>query len=108
MIGKVDQLMPTLETLAIDNVITQRDLDLQKALFKKMIKTVASGARVFAGGLRRRMTAMDQNREVAAIDDEQTTADQPQPGRKELEPSNADTLLAGYRQSTAVPGALPA
>jgi hypothetical protein len=79
MIGKVDQLMPMLETLVIDNVITQRDLDLQKALFKKMIKTVASEARVFAGGLRRRMNAMDQNREVAAIDDEQTTADQPQP-----------------------------
>jgi len=35
--------MPMLEPLPFNNVITQRDLDLQRPSSRKMIKTVASG-----------------------------------------------------------------
>ena len=55
---KVDQLMPMLETLAIDDVIEVAQLDLQKALAKKSVRQVAGAARNFAGGLRQRMNAV--------------------------------------------------
>ena len=54
---KVDQLMPILETLAIDEVITQRELQLRKGLYKNMVKQVGYGVRRLAGGIRARMYA---------------------------------------------------
>ncbi len=58
LMTKVDQLMPMLETLAIDEVIEVAQLDLQKALAKKSVRQVAGAARNFAGGLRKRMNAI--------------------------------------------------
>ena len=58
LMTKVDQLMPMLETLAIDDVIQVAQLDLQKALAKKSVRQVAGAARNFAGGLRQRMNAI--------------------------------------------------
>ena len=55
LMTKVDQLMPMLETLAIDDVIEVAQLDLQKALAKKSVRQVAGAARNFAFGLRQRM-----------------------------------------------------
>ncbi len=53
---KLDQLMPMLETLAIEEVIALRELDLRKALFKKQVRRVAGAARNFASGLRKRQS----------------------------------------------------
>lgn len=58
LMTKVDQLMPMLETLAIDDVVEVAQLDLQKALAKKSVRQVAGAARNFAGGLRQRMNAV--------------------------------------------------
>ena len=55
LMARVDQLMPMLETLAIDEVIEVAQLDLQKALAKKSVRQVAGAARNFAAGLRQRM-----------------------------------------------------
>ena len=55
LMTKTDQLMPMLETLAIDDVIEVAQLDLQKALAKKSVRQVAGAARNFAFGLRQRM-----------------------------------------------------
>lgn len=60
LICKVDQLMPMLETLAIDEVITQQELDVRKAMYKRTIKRVVNTTRALAGGLRRRMNALDR------------------------------------------------
>jgi ribosomal protein L10 len=57
LMARVDQLMPMLETLAIDEVIEVAQLDLQKALAKKSVRQVAGAARNFAAGLRQRMNA---------------------------------------------------
>ncbi|MBZ5637109.1 MAG: DUF1845 domain-containing protein [Acidobacteriia bacterium] len=103
MISKVDQLMPILETLAIDDVISQRELDLQKALFKKMIKQVTNSARVFAGGLRRRMNAMDQKQEVAAIASDPPTDDQSDAVIAEAESNATDAARLENSQDAAVP-----
>ena len=101
MIGKVDQLMPMLETLAIDNVITQRELDIQKARFKKMIKRVANVSRGFAGGLRNRMNVMDQERAAAAASDS-NQADQSHAATAEIEATAMATPLLQVSQDTAV------
>ena len=45
LMTKVDQLMPMLETLAIDEVIEVAQLDLQKGLAKKSVRQVAGAAR---------------------------------------------------------------
>jgi len=58
LMTKVDQLMPMLETLAIDDVIEIAQLDLRKGLAKKSVRQVAGAARNFAGGLRQRMNAI--------------------------------------------------
>ena len=58
LMTKVDQLMPMLKTLTIDDVIEVAQLDLQKALAKRSVRQVAGAARSFAGGLRQRMNAM--------------------------------------------------
>jgi hypothetical protein len=58
LMTKVDQLMPMLETLAIDEVIEVAQLDLQKGLAKKSVRQVAGAARNFLAGLRKRMNAI--------------------------------------------------
>ena len=52
--------MPLLESLCIEEVITERELDMRKAVIRKRIKQVAWGARTYANGLRRRMNEADQ------------------------------------------------
>jgi hypothetical protein len=55
VLGKLDQLMPMLQTLEIHEVITTREVDKQRALVKRQVRGVATAARNFASGLRRRM-----------------------------------------------------
>lgn len=59
VLGKLDQLMPLLQTLEIHEVITAQAVDLQRASLKRQVRNVANGARNLAMGLRRRMNAMD-------------------------------------------------
>ena len=99
MIGKVDQLIPMLETLAIDLVITQRELDMQKARFKKMIKRVANVSRGFASGLRNRMNAMDQERAAAS---DSYGADQVDAATAETESTAMGMPLLEHSQDAAV------
>jgi len=57
LLGKVDQLMPLLQTLEIHEVITTREVDKQRAVAKRQVKGVATAARSLAAGLRKRMNA---------------------------------------------------
>jgi hypothetical protein len=59
VLGKLDQLMPLLQTLEIHEVITTQAVDMQRAALKRQVRDVANGARNFAMGLRRRMNALD-------------------------------------------------
>ena len=58
VLGKLDQLMPLLQTLEIHEVITTQTVDIQRASLKRQVRDVANGARNFAMGLRRRMNVM--------------------------------------------------
>lgn len=72
VLGKLDQLMPLLQTLEIHEVITAQAVDVQRAALKRQVRDVANGARNFATGLRRRMNALSSRdpggRDVAATD----------------------------------------
>ena len=66
VLGKLDQLMPMLQTLEIHEVITTREVDKQRALVKRQVRSVATAARNFASGLRRRMNAGEGSDAAAA------------------------------------------
>ena len=55
VLGKLDQLMPLLQTLEIHEVLSPSVIDKQRALIKRQVRDVANAARRFASGLRRRM-----------------------------------------------------
>lgn len=55
VLGKLDQLMPLLQTLEIHEVLSTAVVDKQRALIKHQVRDIANGARRFASGLRRRM-----------------------------------------------------
>lgn len=61
LIGKLDQLMPLLQTLEIHEIIGTQALDVQRAKFKRLVRGVANAARASATKLRRRMNAMAAN-----------------------------------------------
>jgi hypothetical protein len=60
LMTKVDQLMPMLETLAIDEVIEFAQLSLQKSLVKKSVRQVTGAARNLLAGLRKRLNAIQR------------------------------------------------
>ena len=67
VIGKLDQLMPLLQTLEIHEVVTSKAIDIQRSLLKRQVREVAQAARNLASGLRRRMNTLA--RESAAVGD---------------------------------------
>ncbi len=58
VLGKLDQLMPLLQTLEIHEVLSAQEVDLQRATLKRQVRDVANGTRNLATGLRRRMNAL--------------------------------------------------
>jgi hypothetical protein len=52
---KADQLMPILECFLVEGIISERDMDLSKAMIKRRIKSVVFFARGSANRLRRLM-----------------------------------------------------
>ena len=58
VLGKLDQLMPLLQTLEIHEVVSAQAVDIQRAGLKRQVRDVANGTRNFAMGLRRRMNAL--------------------------------------------------
>ena len=108
VLGKLDQLMPLLQTLEIHEVITTQAVDIQRASLKRQVRDIANGARNFAMGLRRRMNAVGAHAsEVRRADGRQVTvvvdsADDPRAeGEGDVEPAamNSDTRLSEAMES---------
>lgn len=94
VLGKLDQLMPLLQTLEIHEVISAHQVDIQRAALKRQVREVANGARNFAMGLRRRMNALgsrdgdegaESNAAPEAVEREGGAADQSAAGAAEEE-----------------------
>jgi len=110
LMTKVDQLMPMLETLAIDDVIEVAQLDLQKALAKKSVRQVAGAARNFAGGLRQRMNAVaaDDAAQSDSAKDQQSEAEAGSPKAHAASPTNdseANSVAVGAATDSPVDSA---
>lgn len=58
ILGKLDQLMPLLQTLEIHEVITPVAVDKERAALKRKVREVANSARNLATRLRREMNAL--------------------------------------------------
>ncbi len=75
VLGKLDQLMPLLQTLEIHEVISSQQVDFQRAGLKREVRNVANAARNFATGLRRRMNALgSRDAEVEPVAADQQAA----------------------------------
>ena len=98
VLNKLDQLMPLLQTLEIHEVITPRDADIQRAGFKRAIRSVAGTARNLATGLRRRMNefsakeAEHERLKAAASDGKMESAEE------EASPAGGEELDDGKEQ----------
>lgn len=60
LIGKIDQLMPMLETLAIDELISESQLNIKKSVFKKAVRSVAGVVRTLKSGLQKKKSQSEQ------------------------------------------------
>jgi hypothetical protein len=63
LIHKLDQLMPLLQTLEIEEVITEKQVEQQRSRFKRLVLSMSSTTRNFAMGCRRRMNEADAKKE---------------------------------------------
>lgn len=65
LIGKVDQLMPMLETLAIDELISESELNIKKSTYKKTVRSVAGVVRSLKTGLQKKSAALNNAGNIA-------------------------------------------
>ena len=63
LIHKLDQLMPLLQTLEIEEVITEKQVEQQRSRFKRIVLALSSMMRNFAMGCRRRMNEADAKKD---------------------------------------------
>ena len=66
LFSKLDQMMPILKTLEIEDLRSNGMVDKQRAAYKRLIIGVQSSARGFAAGLRRRMNEEDAPAKLSA------------------------------------------
>jgi hypothetical protein len=109
VLGKLDQLMPLLQTLEIHEVITTQAVDIQRASLKRQVRDVAGAARNLAMGLRRRMNAMG-GRDVVEAPDGAETPDRVAPdvasadveAEQSLEPGREDDRIGEAADASEV------
>jgi hypothetical protein len=62
LIHKLDLLMPLLQTLEIEEVISERQVEHQRSKCKRVVLALSSTARNLSAGIRRRMNEMDSKK----------------------------------------------
>jgi len=85
--------------LCIEDVITEREMDMRKAVIRKMIKRVVFGARTYANGLRGRMNILAQQQGLVRTKSDSPTAGQVDAsGEEETRSSSTEMPLAEQLQ----------
>lgn len=77
VLGKLDQLMPLLQTLEIHEVLSTQEVDIQRASLKRQVRDVANGTRTLAMGLRRQMNTMAEKAGDKQLSPEEADSDKP-------------------------------
>ena len=65
LLHKLEQLMPLIQTLEIEEALTARDADHQRSEAKRMVIGIAASARHLALGVRRRLDERDAREETS-------------------------------------------
>lgn len=94
LISKVDQLMPMLETLCIDEALSTSQLIAEKSQIKKTVRAVTATTRALSLGLLKRINALPVSDRKST-----TTNSHPSPG----EGSAMHTSFDGVRQQSDAP-----
>ena len=103
ILGKLDQLMPLLQTLEIHEVITTQAVDIERAALKRRVRDVANGARNLAGRLRREMNALDARKSAVvsiAADVAQLSGNEVDGGSAKAVPGAEDSASRGFADGT--------
>lgn len=100
LLGKLDQVMPLLQTLEIHEVVTTQAVDIERAGLKRKVRDVANGARSMSTRMRRAMNALDAQRAGAG---ETATRDGPTAPIDNARPEDVDRTVddAGEPAGTA-------
>jgi len=64
LMHKLDQLMPLLQTMQIEEIVTEREEEKQRSKMKRQVLSITSSARNFNTGIRRRMLEVDRAKAV--------------------------------------------
>ena len=59
LMHKLDIIMPMMETLAIEEIISERELETRRSLYKRVVLSISTKARNLWMGVRRRMNERD-------------------------------------------------
>ncbi len=84
--------MPLLQTLEIEEVITEKQVEQQRSRFKRIVLALSSMMRNFAMGCRRRMNEADSKKDEA-------DAKRAKTGTARPETAEDDTQVEGSRAS---------
>jgi hypothetical protein len=98
LLGKLDQLMPLLQTLEILEIARTQEVDIERAGHKRKVRDVANGARSLATRMRRAMNALDAQRPIAGTAGE-AAADSEEPDPSE--PLQPDPMTEDLGQTAA-------
>lgn len=114
LIHKLDLLMPILQTLQIEEVISEKQEEVQRSHYKRIVVAMASSARNFAVGCRKRMNEADAKREEQEAKKSKMLAERParalsaEGAAPEVEVDASDTLTDGRLASGPEPRAVEA
>ena len=114
VLQKADQLMPILECFLVEGIISERDMDLSKAMIKRRIKSVVFFARGSANRLRRLMNVPPAEPSAARSDsggggpsdagnsEHETGASTHGPQRPDSTPPQGQEVLSGVPAATSL------
>lgn len=105
-IHRMDQVMPILQTLEVEELRSMRDVDALRADCKKAVIRVARSARELANGLRRRINQLTVEAQQGApegVQDPAPAGDQLQTGPASEPPKDSVTVDTASVGESAVP-----
>lgn len=101
LIHKLDQAMPLIQTLEIEEVITEKAAEHQRSNCKRIVLSLASTVRNFSAGVRRRMNEADAKK---AEGDERPQARASSDQPPDAPPGDGAACANGHEVVTEVPG----
>lgn len=119
LMHKLDIVMPMMETLAIEEIISERELETRRSLYKRVVLSISTKARNLWMGVRRRMNERDARLAAEAAKPKPQTS-RPTPSTNPATDESidrdtatddhvvaADSVAAGDQAAAPAPAATP-